>query len=233
MEHATKLNEIQSDPIYMDYGFLRTVGDEMGEKRDCAVIAIAVVTGRAYTEIHERLRKLGRRTHCGTSWPTQIQVLKDCGFAVHEITGYYEGASIRSIAPQLPQEGKFLVRTHKHIAAVRDGIIEDWSEQRKLYVQSIYKVTDLDEPYPMPEKRRRSVIVNYEKATKAVWTIADILFEEEDTSDASCLRSRQWWSTFRAKVSAECQANGINKTTAAVQVGKWMTDGGYIFKVMT
>lgn len=238
MEHATNLSPSHSipptdmqqiektvfEPVFMDYAFLRSCSTAMNEKRDCAVIALAVVTGRTYTDMHERLRKAGRRTRCGTPWGVQRKVLDELGLTAHDITGYYDGSSIRSIAPQLPQQGKFLVRTHKHIAAVREGVVEDWSEMRKLYVQGIYKILEADEPYPLPEKRRRNIVINYEKATKAVHIIADLLFDEELEPATT---SRKWWSTFRAKVSAECQANGINKTTAAVQTGKWMADNGY------
>lgn len=209
----------------VSFADLRAAGDRMGETRDCAVIALAVVTGLQYEDIHARLKKHGRRARCGTGYPVQKKVLTELGYALHDISGYYDGASVRSIAPMLPDRGTFLIRTHKHVVGVKDGVVHDWSEQRKLYVQSIYKVTDMDEPIPMPEKRRRKVVINYEKATKAVWIIADILLEDEENP---LLGSRKWWSTFRAKVSAECIANGINKTTAAVQTGKWMADNGYI-----
>lgn len=215
--------------VSFDYAYLRSVGNAMGETRDCAVIALAVVTGEGYPKIHEMLRKAGRRARCGTQWNHSRLVLKQLNLQAQEITHFYEGASIRSIAPQLPDRGNFLIRTHKHLAAVKDGVIQDWSEEKKLYVQGIYKVTDIEDTMAMPEKRRRQVVIGFEKPTKAVWTIADILFEDELDPK---LNSRGWWSTFRAKVIAECEINGINKTTAAVQIGKWMAEQGYVMGYM-
>ena len=208
------------------FASLRSYGDSVGEKGDCAVIALAVVTRRNYSEIHELLKKAGRRNRCGTPVPMQKKVLAQLGFALHDITRHYDGASVRSITPLLPDKGAFLIFTHKHVLAVYDGVCHDWTHESKRYVQTIYKVTDADEPIPMPERRSRNVVINYLQPTKAVWTIADLLFEDANVTPAQ-LGSRKWWSTFRARISAECQANGINKTTAAVQTGKWMADNGY------
>ncbi len=217
-------SQVDPPPVLFDFAYLRAVGDAMNETRDCAIIATTVVTGEGYPKIHELYKKLGRRNRCGTQFPLIHTVFDMLGFKLHPITNYYDGASVRSIAPQLPSKGKFLVRTRKHVAAIIDGAVVDWSEQRKLYVKEIYQVTDKDEPMPMPTKRTRKVIIDYEKPTKAVWTVADILMEDELLPETY---TRKWWSTFRAKVVAECQANGINKTTASVQVGKWMADNGF------
>lgn len=202
----------------------------MNEKSDCAIIAVAVVTGEGYPKVHEMHRKLGRRARCNTPWVYTKQVIAQLGFALHDVTHYYDGASVRSITPRLPDKGKFLIHCHKHLTGVVDGVAHDWSEQRKLYVQEIYQVTEADDVIPMPTPRRRKVIIDYEKPTKAVWAIADILFEDEPLQTT---HTRQYWSTFRAKVVAECEANGINKNTAAVQVGKWMADNGFHMGYMT
>lgn len=222
--------------IHFNYQFLRECGDEMGEKRDCAVIALAVVTGRPYSEIHYELKKLGRRSRCGTHRHLQTKVLDLYGLKAEDISGFYEGSSVRSVAPRLPSQGKFLVYSHKHVSAVRDGIVEDWAVDRKRYTQGIFRVVAKDEPFFVPEKPKRKVVVNYEQPTKAVWAICDILFEEVQSEPHTSMppsgNDRRWWSTFRAKVAAECEANGIHKSTAAVQTTKWMKNEGYYFKVM-
>lgn len=41
----------------------------------------------------------------------------------------------------LPKKGKYLILVRSHVVAVVDGEVADWSEGRRLRVQSIYKVT--------------------------------------------------------------------------------------------
>lgn len=224
--------------LRFNYQFLRECGDEMGEKRDCAVIALSVVTDRPYSEIHYELKKLGRRARCGTPVPMIFALLRNYNLKGEDITGFYEGSSVRSIGPRLPSEGKFLVFSHKHVSAVRDGVIEDWAVDRKKYTETIHRIVHKDDDFVLPQKPKRKVVVNYEQPTKAVHAICEILFEEIQDDPHTALptgaaaNNRRWWSAFRAKVAAECEANGINKTTAAVQTTKWMADAGFYFKVM-
>jgi hypothetical protein len=223
--------------VEYDYTDLRAVGDAMNERHDCAIIATSVVTGYPYPRVHEMYRLLGRRKRCATNWVYIVGVFAQLGLKLNDISKFYEGASIRSIVPQLPSKGKFLIRSRKHVSAVRDGVAHDWAEQRKMYVKGLYQVVDLDEPMATyAPVRKRKVFIDYSQPTKAVWAIADALYEEEDAREGKPLHagpSRQYWSTFRAKVVAECVLNGINKTTAAVQVGKWMVGQGLHHRFMT
>lgn len=218
-------------PDKFDFTFaeLRACGDAMGEKSDCAVIATSVVTGYAYPKVHEMYRILGRRRRCATPWVYTLGVFAQLGLKIQDISKFYDGASIRSIVPQLPEQGKFLVRSRKHVSAVNNGVCEDWADDRKLYVQGIYQVVDIDEPIQSspPPPRKRTVFVDWSQPTKAVWAIADILMNDyQEIHPAPATPTRRYWSTFRAKVVAECVNNGIHKTTASVQVGKWMAENG-------
>jgi hypothetical protein len=204
----------------------------MGEKRDCAIIATSVVTGYSYPRLHEMYRLLGRRARCATPWAYTLGVFAQLGLRLNDLTNFYDGASIRSIVPQLPEQGKFFVRSRKHVSAVRNGTCFDWADDRKLYVQGIYEIVDADSAPNLspPPARKRKVYIDYSQPTKAVHAIADILMDEIISDLASpqppALPTRRYWSTFRAKVVAECVANGIHKTTASVQVGKWMAEQG-------
>lgn len=221
----------------LDFSFaeLRLIGDAMGERRDCAIIATSVVTGYAYPKIHEMYRLLGRRARCATPWVYVLGVFAQLGLRLNDISKFYDGASIRSIVPQLPDKGSFLVSSRKHVSAVKNSVCQDWADERKLYVQGIFEVVDFDSVPNLspPPSRKRKIFIDYSQPTKAVWTIADLLLEEctDDVTSANHapppdMPTRRYWSTFRAKVVAECVANGIHKTTASVQVGKWMADNG-------
>jgi len=223
-------------PLYGDtFTNLRQAGDNIGEKRDCAVIATAVVTGLPYDPVHTLFHSFGRRNRCGTPMPVTHRVLAHLNHKLHDITKFFSPSSVRSLAPQLPSKGKFLIRTRGHIVAVVDGFVHDWSSMRKLYVQSIYQVLTTDEtesdPFliskpsaPTPRLRRFSIDTS--RPTYAVHEIAHNLWSMEQNSISnvvSPLDRKRYLSTFRAKVVAEAQLHGIHKTTASVQVGKWLT----------
>lgn len=213
-------------PVF-SYAELNAVGKAMGEHMDCSVLATCIVTGETYTKIHELYRKLGRRNGCRTGTHLTWMLLRDLGYQPHDVTHFYDGCSIRSLAPQLPSKGNFLVFVRGHVAAVRDGVLEDEPYPKKNYVKKVFQILPMEDVFFPPAPRKRKVVVDYEKPTKAVWAIADILLE-----DKAPMNSRRWWSNFRAEVVAECMANGINKTTASVQVGKWMTSEGYHMELL-
>lgn len=218
----------------LDFTFaeLRLIGDAMGERRDCAIIATSVVTGYSYPKIHEMYRLLGRRARCTTPWVYVLGVFAQLGLRLNDISKFYDGASLRSIVPQLPDKGSFLIHSRKHVSAVKNSICQDWADERKLYVQGIFEIVDFDSVPNLspPPARKRKVFIDYSQPTKAVHAIAEILMEEEILGkrlpNPLAVQTRRYWSTFRAKVVAECVANGIHKTTASVQVGKWMKENG-------
>lgn len=207
------------------YPELSAQGDHAGDNRYCTVIATAVVIGSNFAHAAALLKAKGRRTGFGCNDKIWKSVIIEQGYTLIDVTKFYDGHSIRALAPILPSAGTFLITSHKHVSAVRDGILEDWSEMHKLYVKRVYKVVRTDSPEAtmpaVPERRKRTIVINYEKPTKAVHIVADMLYEDEIEPKP---QERRWRSMFRAKVSAECVANGINPTTAAVQTGKWFSE---------
>lgn len=230
------------EKIEYTYDELKSCSVAMNERHDCSIIATSVVTGYAYPRIHELYRLMGRRHRCYTPRAYIIGVFAQLGYRLVDQTKFFDPSSMRTIVPQLPNKGNFLIYASKHVAGVRDGVIHDWSEQHKLYVQQVMQVVDRNSQDPStmlapPPKPSRTVVINYTKPTQAVHTIADILLKESLSNPNSSTplpisNSRRWWSTFRAKVIAECVANGINKTTAAVQTTKWMASHNINFKYL-
>ena len=45
-----------------------------------------------------------------------------------------------SVVKALPPKGKYLVRSHRHIAAVVDGQMIDWTEGRRFRIVQIWEV---------------------------------------------------------------------------------------------
>lgn len=220
--------------VSLTYESLHHAGRILNEKNDCAVIAVSAIASQPYDTIHTLFRHYGRRPRCGTQMYITRQVLQHLNLSTHDITKFYSPSSVRSLAPQLPLQGRFLIVTRSHIVAHVDGVTHDWSAMRKLYTRSILQVEVQGEemPFPTPPSPAQSQLlptnlIDLSKPTQAVHQIADMLYARKESSPPSTkssTESRRWWSTFRAKVVAECITHGIHPTTASVQVGKWIRD---------
>ena len=112
-----------------------------GEKNDCAVKAVALAADRHYDEAHEALRKLGRRNRQGTYIHQTLAAIKTFGCDVVDVTDRFRGAKTNISAKKvLPRKGTFLIRNPRHILAMVDGEIIDWSDGRRKRVDRIYQV---------------------------------------------------------------------------------------------
>lgn len=130
----------------------------LGEKMDCAVKALAIVTGLPYATCHEALsaegRKVGRRTP-DDQW---LAALDKLGFAVRRWTSSemvamihsYPKKGIANITTHHPRRfpkswaahrGPLLLRSRGHISAYLDGIVHDWAVNSSKQVWAIYDVT--------------------------------------------------------------------------------------------
>ena len=133
------------------------------EHNDCSVKAIALVTGRTYTEVRAALKAAGRKDRSGTPQHLSIKVLQDFGYTVRNwsfgeritIMNTYPGADTtacnRSITThhwrRFPKswaphwEKKLIVITSGHMLAVVDGVVKDWTINRSLRVLQIWEVS--------------------------------------------------------------------------------------------
>lgn len=132
------------------------------ERNDCAVIAFSIVTGMSYADSHAMLKKNGRKDRKCTFIDTTYSALQEAGFryrrwghikmqqmiksypGVHgqflkNITTHHPARFSAQWAPEL--KGKTLLfRTKKHILAVKDGKVQDWSRNCALRVVEIIEV---------------------------------------------------------------------------------------------
>lgn len=110
----------------------------MGEKNDCAVKAIALATGISYPQVHATLKAAGRRNRCGTYlWQTE-KTVKNLGFDMIRIP-LSRGCTTKTVGRFLTN-GNFLVRISRHILAVRNGQVLDWSATAMKRVKEIFRI---------------------------------------------------------------------------------------------
>lgn len=243
-EEAQKFADILNDyedvllsEEQMNYKWVNNWLFDHGDDNHCAIIAVVMVTGRHPAYVRAMMEACGRKRKHGPSMKIVFAVIKKVtGLYHYNVTRFMPLGSLRAAKYQMPAKGMFLLSTHDHVSAVVDGECDDLVAMQKKYIDTVYYLTDSDVGPMSPgefAKPKRNVVVNYEKPTKAVWEIADILFEQQDppVHGKNVLYTKKdpdgkkyvknWWAQFRAAVVAECMANGINETTANVQVGKW------------
>lgn len=128
-----------------NYDNLEAAGNSMGEDNDCAVIAVALVTGLAYQDVHDAFKKNGRKNCKPAYFEITIKTLSDLGYALVDIT-----EEIRAIAKtprtlgRVNRKGRYLVITSGHIFAWIDGEVEDWTKGRLHRIINVYHVVMKD-----------------------------------------------------------------------------------------
>lgn len=110
----------------------------------CSVIAVAIATGRKFGKCRAAFKRQNRRHRCGTYQHQQSAVLEELGFRRHreaELTAMAKGCWLQNVTRHLPSVGTFWVYTSGHVTCVKDGVIEDWSDDgSRKRIKSIYRV---------------------------------------------------------------------------------------------
>ena len=119
---------------------------KLGEKNDCGVKALSVITGISYVECHKTLSLFGRKKGKGTFVSSMFSALKHFGFKAVEVKCPYGG--MRSLGRDLPPKGSFLIFATNHFAGVKDGKIHDWSEGRCLRIRKFYQIQKAEDHSP-------------------------------------------------------------------------------------
>lgn len=143
------------------YAGMEARSKAMGETNDCAVIAVAIVTGTPYERVHEIMRSHGRRKKAGVSLGPILKTLRSLGYrapfrsqavdqAIVEMRTQknyrVRNLTTRQLAmfPELFRDWeRCLVNTSSHILAMTDGKIHDFSEARTFHVTSVMDVMEL------------------------------------------------------------------------------------------
>ena len=111
----------------------------------CSLVATCVATGQPFSKVFRAYKELGRRVRKGTHRVTQDKVLSKFGKKL-TVDGSKSCAyaTLTGVANDCHTWGKgvYWIYVRGHVAAVRDGVLEDWSAIRKYRgkVISIFKI---------------------------------------------------------------------------------------------
>ena len=124
------------------YEHLQKQSVGMGECNDCTVKALALVSGMEYKYCHSLLAKHGRPRRGGPSWGQFYAAVKEMGLWKEEYP--VKSKTVTTLGRELANvTGRFIVETSggRHVCAVVNGVVEDWTEGRRHRVRKVWKVS--------------------------------------------------------------------------------------------
>lgn len=140
----------------------------LGERNDCVVKAITILTVLPYEQVHAACAEAGRKSRQGMfdyQWKKACDLL---GYDVeylhyHDLYGYetgllwdmmknhYGGYQCQQVTTKHPSKfskawrehgpGDCILGVNGHVAAYKDGQVHDWSTTKACRVKGIYKLT--------------------------------------------------------------------------------------------
>lgn len=126
------------------YSAIRKASDKRGERNDCAVVAVSIAGRVPYNKAHDALRLAGRKNRKGTQrWQTKAALETiGCTYEVTEAPRQPNGSryTAKTIGNGF-KRGFYLVFYRGHVAAMVNGKIEDWTDDRNHRVQEVWKIT--------------------------------------------------------------------------------------------
>lgn len=117
-----------------------TDSNKMGEKNDCAVVAVAILTNTPYPDVHKVFTRLGRKQGGRTSFRLVFAAITALGCHVSPAASRCYAKTVKGLPAALPR-GRFLVETSGHVLALVDGKVLDWTEGRRHRPRRFWEVS--------------------------------------------------------------------------------------------
>jgi hypothetical protein len=112
---------------------------ERKERNDCAVKALAIALDVPYAKAWEALNEAGRKPRGGTYWGDTLKAVETLGGSLKEIPR--PAKTVKTLPAKVDPGKTYLVRVVRHVLAVTDGAVDDWTAGRAKRVKEIYEVT--------------------------------------------------------------------------------------------
>jgi len=145
--------------LSQDYNDLRRASAAMHENNDCSVIAIAIACNVTYEMAHAACKKHGRVNRQGTFVSISEKAIYELGYKIrkwtdaekitkiHSYPGAHKGLSAitshhlrRFPAAWRNVHRNMIWASWRHMFAVKDGIVRDWSTNSSIRVNTIWEV---------------------------------------------------------------------------------------------
>lgn len=115
-----------------------------GERNDCSVKAVSIAARVPYNVAHDALAFFGRQNGRGVYMATALEAVKKlgCTFETDKQPRQSNGSrwTAKTIGLGYPR-GYFIVEFRGHVAAMINGVVQDWTDGRRHQVICVYRVT--------------------------------------------------------------------------------------------
>jgi hypothetical protein len=147
-----KIKRPAMSPLWEQHAKLQ---NEVRERGDCTVRAVAATTGRDYREVHRLFAAQGRKHGRSSNWATIRSVIDALGFKLTQISSgdfikQYPAPhwKLRSITSHHMDRfndvwsdgSNYILDCRSHVIGVVDGVNCDWSRGRTLRVLHVLRV---------------------------------------------------------------------------------------------
>jgi len=114
------------------------------ENNDCTVKALAIVTELDYSTVHAAFAKAGRKPRKGANRAISAKAAKLLGFHMEQVDSHISARTAITIErePSL-QSGRYVIGMTRHLAAMIDGKLVDWSEGRRKKINAVYALSPI------------------------------------------------------------------------------------------
>jgi len=107
------------------------------DKGFCSVVALASVADISFGKARAIMDKHGRKHCAGATLMSILNAVENRNLKYTEIN--VQAKTMKTISNEL-RHGKYLVFVRGHVAAVVDGVINDWTEGRAHRIVRVFKV---------------------------------------------------------------------------------------------
>jgi hypothetical protein len=128
---------------------------ELNEKNDCAVKAIAIACGLSYEEARDLCASYGRKPRRGMKTKAILECVAKAGFSydlvpMGNFISHYPGVhkNLKCVTTHHPvrfpkvwkHNATYLAFQTKHVLAIVDGEVQDWTSKQANKLISIYRI---------------------------------------------------------------------------------------------
>ena len=113
-----------------------------GDRGFCSVIATAVACDLSFGTALKFSKQAGRKHRQGSNW---LMIEEMCRLGGKRLVRCHDfGKTLTTSERNAPKLGRFIFLVSGHVAAMRDGVLEDWSaEGSKRRIIATFEVEDI------------------------------------------------------------------------------------------
>jgi hypothetical protein len=126
------------------YTKARKISATLNERNDCTVVGVSIAARVDYKKAHAAMKAAGRRDRCGAYRIDTTEAVHALGCAIEVIDAPRQSNGSRFTAKTIGagfKRGYFLVFYRGHVAAMVNGQVADWTDNRRHQVQEIWKIS--------------------------------------------------------------------------------------------